>query len=105
MYGPEGIHHLLQRVVMGRGFLAFDQDSVEHAMGEVAADRSDGPIVPRRDRTGQEADLGRQRGPDDDRVQVAGVVGKIDALAGVGLALDPARLAWMDAQTGAALGR
>ena len=53
--------------------------------------RAGGPIVPGGDRPGQQPHRLRQRRPEHDRVQVAGMVGEIDPLTSVRLRVDPPR--------------
>ena len=81
--------HQVDRALVDLDFLAVDEQRVER-FGQVAADRPAVPIVLGRHGPRQPADRLRQRRPDEDHVEVAGVIGEVDALAGVRLAVDPA---------------
>ncbi len=82
--------HQIDRALMHLDLFAIDQDRVEQPVGEVAAHRPLGPVILGGHRPGDHPHRLRQRRPDHDRVQVAGVVGEIDPLAGIGLRIDPA---------------
>ena len=68
--------------------LPIDQNGVEYPR-EIAPHVAPLPIVFGRHRSSQIANLGWQRGPQYNRIEVAGVVCKVYALASVGLAIDP----------------
>jgi hypothetical protein len=70
-------------------FLAINQQGVIR-FGEITANRPAIPIVFGRHWARTLPHVVGQRGPDQDHVQVAGMVGKIHALAGVWLTIDPA---------------
>ena len=61
-----------------------------NVLGHVAADAAAVPVVLGRHRPGQRPDVVRQRRPDQDHVEMARVIGEVDALARVRLAVDPA---------------
>ena len=78
---------------MDLDFRAVDQHGVEDLGRQVVADASLDPIILGGDGPGQFPHAGRQRGPEDDGIQVAGVIGEVDPLAGIGLRVDPPRTA------------
>ena len=68
---------------------AVDQQGVERA-GQVTPQRTPSPNSPWRPPVASVTAPGGQRRPEHDRVEMAGMVGKVDPLARVGLAIDPA---------------
>ena len=81
----------LQWVLVGRA-LPRDVDGVEHRRGDPLPKRCFGPVVARRNRPGDGAQVFWQRRPDQHQVSMALVVGKVDTLLRLGWAAIPARL-------------
>ena len=81
----------LQRVLVV-GALAADVDRVEDLARQPVLERAGGPVVARRDRPRAHAQVVGQRGPDQHPVEVALVVGEVDALQGLGRAALPVAL-------------
>ena len=73
---------------MDLDFFAIDEQRVER-FRDVGFDPATSPIVFCRDRTSDAAKLTRERRPQHDRVEVAGMVCKVDTLARIWLAIDP----------------
>ena len=63
---------------------AIDEHGAEAARGDVLA-QALAPVIARRDGPGARAQAPRQRRPDRQGVDVAGVIGEVDALAGAGV--------------------
>src|SRR5882672_255782 len=76
----ERVEQVIHRIIVSRNFFAFNQNRIKYLYGEVSAQAIGHPIVARGDWTGERAKVERQCGPEDDGVQVAGVIGEIDAL-------------------------
>ena len=81
--------HQVDRALMDLDFLAVDEQGVER-FGHVAAQWAAVPIVFGRHGPRQLPHVVRQRRPDQNHVQMAGVIGEVDALARIRLAIDPA---------------
>ena len=84
--------HLLQHDVdwafVNFDFLAIDQQGIE-GFGNVGLQPTGRPIVFGGHRPSDPSQLARQSGPQHDGVEVAGVVGEVNALASVGLTINP----------------
>ena len=65
---------------------------IENRRGDPLLERGFGPVVFCRNRPGDAAQLTWQRGPDQQKVGMALMIRKIDALLGLGRAALPARL-------------
>src|SRR5205814_9929109 len=63
---------------------AIDQDRVENTTREVASNAATIPVVGAGYGASARANLGRQRRPDDDEVEMAGVIREIHTLSHVG---------------------
>ena len=82
--------HQIDRALVHLDGGAIDQDRIEDLLGEPTANDPTRPVVFGGDGPRHLPHRLRQRGPDDESIEVARVVGKVDSLAGVGLARDPA---------------
>jgi hypothetical protein len=92
-FGAHGIQDLRDGIVRNGNFFALDEECVENIAGEIAAEGIAGPVIVRGDGASDLADGGREAGPEDERVEVTGVIGKINALLRLGCATDPVRAA------------
>lgn len=78
----------LQRIAVRRR-LAVYQDGAQASLRDEAAKSARSPIVARRNRVGQPAHRPRQGGHDGDGIDMAVVIGEIDAADGIGRAAPP----------------
>src|ERR1051325_738463 len=83
----ESVEEDVERIRAGLGAHAVDEHGVEDVEGEVAL-HSFFPVVARRDGAREDAQPLGQRGPDEDEVEVAGVVRGVDGLPLVGGGVD-----------------
>ncbi len=81
--------HEVDGALVDFDLLAVDEHGVEDFV-QMATDKASVPVIFGGDRSGESADFGGEGGPDEDDVEVAGVVGEIDTLTGIGLGVDPA---------------
>src|SRR6266446_880218 len=95
----EGLRDLLDclartvrhRLWIGRSAVcAIDEHAVEDFTDQTKPDAAALPIVTSGDRPRQGTDIRRQCRPEDDEIQMAGMIGEIDTLSCFGLAVDPA---------------
>ena len=99
-FRAHGAEDLRNGVVGDGDFFAFDEECVEYVAGEIAAEGVASPVIVRGDGTGDFADGGGEAGPEDERVEIAGVISEIDALPGFGSAADPMRAAGAGDESG-----
>ena len=90
MPGLEELGQGLQRIALAAR--AVDQHGIQHVEGDVAAKSRRPPIVARGHGMGLAPERRGQSGDDDQRVEMAGVIGEIDALAA--LRRLPSQRAW-----------
>src|ERR1700674_2881381 len=83
---------LMHRIIGAGDFLAFDQYAVKNMVGEIKAKPSVLPIVTGGHRPSFTSGVGGQDRPENEKVEVARVIGKVDALCGIGRASQPPSL-------------
>jgi hypothetical protein len=81
--------HEVDRALVDFDLGAIDQHRIER-LGQITADGAADPVVLGRHRASEPANPRGQGRPDEDHVEVAGVIGEVDPLTGVGLRFDPA---------------
>ena len=86
---PYFTQHQFDGALVDFDLFSVDEDRVE-GLGKKPAKRGLPPVVLSGHRAGQLAKASRERSPENDRIEVAGVIGKVDALAGIGFGPDPA---------------
>ena len=72
--------HRAQGIGSGRDLLSIDQNAVKHFKSEISPRRSTKPVILGCHRSRFQPQRGRQRCPNHWRVQIARMIGKIDAL-------------------------
>ena len=86
---PYFTQHQFDGALVDFDLFSVDEDRVE-GLGKKPAKRGLPPVVFSGHRAGQLAKASRECSPENDCIEVAGVIGKVNALAGIGFGPDPA---------------
>jgi len=78
----EGAKHRRKRVVGATDVPSLDEDALENILDKKLADNAALPVVGRGDRACPRPEIRRQRGPQENEIGMACVIGDVDALRG-----------------------